>query len=80
MLFRSLLKMGLVDAVQVGVMPILLGDGIPLLPPPFQALKLKLTNQKIFKSGIVLLDYDIERPTAVGPERKRKLATAKKRR
>src|SRR5882724_1046907 len=33
-LFRSLLDLRLVDAVEVAVLPVLLGGGIPLLPPP----------------------------------------------
>ena len=33
-LFRSLLEDGLVDTVEVALIPILLGGGIPLLPPP----------------------------------------------
>ena len=33
-LFRSLLDAGLVDTVEVAIMPVLLGEGIPLLPPP----------------------------------------------
>jgi dihydrofolate reductase len=32
-LFRSLLDARLVDTVEVAVMPVLIGDGIPLLPP-----------------------------------------------
>src|SRR3954471_2043818 len=32
-LFRSLLDAGLVDLVEVAVMPIMLGSGVPLLPP-----------------------------------------------
>ena len=32
-LFRSLLDAGLVDTVELAVMPVLLGSGIPLLPP-----------------------------------------------
>ena len=32
-LFRSLLDLGLVDTVEVSVIPVLLGCGIPLLPP-----------------------------------------------
>ena len=32
-LFRTLLERGLVDSVEVAVMPVLLGEGIPLLPP-----------------------------------------------
>src|SRR5262249_54438911 len=33
LLFRSLAAAGLVDAVEVAVIPVLLGKGIPLLPP-----------------------------------------------
>ena len=33
-LFRSLLEAELVDAVEVAVIPVLLGAGIPLLPSP----------------------------------------------
>ena len=32
-LFRSLLDAGLVDTVEVAVVPVLLGAGVPLLPP-----------------------------------------------
>ena len=32
-LFRTLLAAGLVDTVELAVIPVLLGDGIPLLPP-----------------------------------------------
>ena len=33
MRFRSLLDAGLVDSVELAVMPVLLGSGVPLLPP-----------------------------------------------
>jgi dihydrofolate reductase len=60
-LFRSLLDAGLVDTVEVAIMPILLGEGIPLLPPPARQTKLKLTGQKVYsKTGIVLLEYSVE--------------------
>ena len=58
-LFRSLLDAGLVDTVEVAVMPVLLGGGIPLLPPPAERAKLKLTGQKVYKAGIVLLEYAV---------------------
>jgi dihydrofolate reductase len=41
-LFRSLLDRAFVDTVEVAVIPILLGGGIPLLPPPARQAKLKL--------------------------------------
>jgi dihydrofolate reductase len=55
-LFRSLLDAGLVDAVEVAVMPVLLGGGVPLLPAGGRA-KLNLTGSKVYKSGIVALEY-----------------------
>ncbi|MCA1650657.1 MAG: dihydrofolate reductase family protein [Acidobacteria bacterium] len=63
--FRSLLTAGLVDTVEVAVVPVLLGSGIPLLPPG-AATKLKLADQKTLPaSGIVALSYSI--PGGVGP-------------
>jgi dihydrofolate reductase len=58
-LFRSLLDAGLVDTVELAVMPVLLGSGIPLLPPGNTA-KLKLTDQKTLPaSGIIFLSYSV---------------------
>jgi dihydrofolate reductase len=56
-LFRSFLDAGLVDTVEVGVIPVLLGGGIPLLAVPAKEAKLKLTGHRVYKSGIVLLEY-----------------------
>ena len=59
-LFRSLLKAGLVDRVEVSLIPVLLGGGIPLLPPPAARAKLKLRKQRLYeKTGTVGLEYDI---------------------
>jgi dihydrofolate reductase len=59
-LFRSLLGAGLVDGVDVGIIPVLLGGGIPLLPSPAERKKLTLRNRRIYeKSGIVGLEYDV---------------------
>jgi len=60
LLFRSLLKLGLVDSVEVAVIPVLVGGGIPLLPPPAGRAKLKLTGHRVYKkSGIVSLEYAV---------------------
>ena len=59
-LFRSLSDAGLVDTVEVAVMPVLLGGGIPLLPTPARRSKLKLTGHKVYKAGLVSLEYAIE--------------------
>lgn len=59
-LFRELLDLGLVDTVEVAVIPVLLGAGIPLLPSPAKQAKLKLTNSKVYKTGIVSLEYAVK--------------------
>jgi dihydrofolate reductase len=60
-LFRSLLDAGLVDRIEVGVVPVLLGGGIPLLASPAQRAKLTLCGHRIYeKTGSVGLEYDIE--------------------
>lgn len=60
-LFRSILELGLVDTVEIAVIPVLLGGGIPLLPPTASQVKLKLTGHRVCeKSGIVLLEYAID--------------------
>jgi dihydrofolate reductase len=60
LLFRSLLDAGLVDAVDVAVVPVLLGGGIPLLPPPARRAKLALTGHRVYKTGIVSLEYAVK--------------------
>lgn len=63
-LFRSLLEAGLVDTVEVAVVPVLLGQGVPLLPIMSGWTHLVLTNTKTYPSGIVGLSYDVRRKKA----------------
>jgi dihydrofolate reductase len=57
-LFRSLLELGVVDAVEVAVIPVLLGGGLPLLPHPARHSKLKLVTHRVYeKTGTVSLEY-----------------------
>lgn len=59
-LFRSLLAAGQVDEVSVSVIPVLLGAGIPFLPPPADRATLRLRQHRIYeKSGTVGLEYEI---------------------
>jgi dihydrofolate reductase len=66
LLFRSLLEARLVDTVEVSVVPVLLGEGIPLLPPrpSSERFELKLVSRRALKSGIVSLEYDVENEPA----------------
>ena len=60
-LFRSLAEAGLVDTVEVAVIPILLGAGIPLLPSPAERIKLTLAAHKVYKTGSVALEYAVHK-------------------
>lgn len=60
-LFRSLLDARLVDAVEAAVIPVLIGEGIPLASPSPERAKLKLIRTRVYeKSGIALLEYAVE--------------------
>jgi dihydrofolate reductase len=64
-LFRSLLQANLVDRVEVSLIPVLLGGGIPFLPPPAPQTKLRLLEQRLYKkTGIVGLEYEVISSTA----------------
>jgi dihydrofolate reductase len=65
-LFRSLLEARLVDAVEVSVIPVLLGEGISLLPPKpsSERFELKLASSRTFEMGIVSLEYAVEYESA----------------
>ena len=59
-LFRGLLEARLVDHIEVAMIPVLLGGGIPLLPSPAPRAKLVLRKERLYKkSGTVLLEYEI---------------------
>lgn len=60
-LFRSFFDAGLVDGVEVAVLPVLLGTGIPLLPPPYSPTKLRLIRHHLYRSGRMSLAYEVER-------------------
>src|SRR6266852_4845311 len=58
-LFRSLAEAGMVDTVEVSVIPILLGDGVPLAPNLSKWINLSLVHHKVYSSGAVSLEYAI---------------------
>jgi dihydrofolate reductase len=63
MLFRSLVDDGLVDEVDVAVMPVLLGSGTPLLPEG-RRQTLHLEKSKVLPSGILMLTYSVNEQVA----------------
>lgn len=61
-LFGELARAGLVDGVDVAIIPIVLGDGVPLMPSSGPRLPLQLQTHRLYpKSGILFLEYDVVR-------------------
>jgi len=59
--FRSLAELEMVDTVEVAVIPVLLGEGVPLLPGPAKRISLKFTGHRLYaKTGIMLLEYAVQ--------------------
>jgi dihydrofolate reductase len=58
-LFAILLDAGVVDAIEVAVIPVILGAGRPLLPEG-RRTRLRLTSNRTYqKTGIVALEYAV---------------------
>jgi dihydrofolate reductase len=61
-LFRSLHEAGLVDTVEVALVPVLLGGGVPLMGGGPCRVPLRLKSSKSLKTtGIQMLEYEIVR-------------------
>lgn len=61
-LFRQLAEAGLVDGVDVAIIPIVLGGGLQLLPAPGPRLPLTLRKHHLYpKTGTLFVEYDVKR-------------------
>lgn len=59
-LFRQLAHAGLVDGVDVAIIPVLLGGGLPLLATPGPTLRLRLRSHRLYAaSGTLVVQYDV---------------------
>jgi dihydrofolate reductase len=54
----QLAEKNLIDAYQLMIDPVALGNGTPIFKGIKHMPALKLTNSKVFKSGVVLLSYE----------------------
>jgi dihydrofolate reductase len=66
-LARAFLNADLVDRLYLGVVPVLLGEGIPLFPSGFPQRNFTLLENKIYSRGLISLTYERARPK---PKRK----------
>jgi dihydrofolate reductase len=58
-LFRNLLALHEVDTIDITTIPVLLGDGTPLMSPPYFPINLTLLNHRAYKSGTTSATYAI---------------------
>jgi len=56
-LARDFLKADLVDELYIGIVPVLLGEGIPLFPSGFPQRDFALVENKTFSKGLISLKY-----------------------
>ena len=63
-LAREFLKADLVDEIHLGVVPVLLGEGIPLFPSGFPQRDFSLIENKAYGKGLISLKYKRVRRTA----------------
>lgn len=57
-LVRDFLRDDLVDELHLGIVPMLLGGGIPLFPAGFPQREFKLRENRSFAKGLVFLEYE----------------------
>ena len=66
-LLASLLAEGMVDTVEVGISPVLLGQaGVQMLaplPPLDRPVRLDLTGSRAYPSGLLVAEYAVRRPS-----------------
>jgi dihydrofolate reductase len=60
-LARAFLSADLVDRLYLGVVPVLLGEGIPLFPSGFPQREFTLIENKTYSKGLIALTYERSR-------------------
>jgi dihydrofolate reductase len=60
-LARDFLKADLVDELYIGMVPVLIGAGIPLFPPGFPQREFSLAENKTYSKGLIALKYKRKR-------------------
>jgi dihydrofolate reductase len=59
-IIASFLDEGAIDEFIISVVPVLIGEGIPLLAPRHRDVPLRLRSVQQFPDGVVQLHYDVE--------------------
>lgn len=59
-LIQTCMQDHLVDELRLFVHPLLLGEGLPLLPPPSESVSLDLLDQRVYANGLLELHYRVK--------------------
>lgn len=62
-LIKTFINLGLIDIYKISVHPVVLSSGKPLFEDLKERIELKLTDTRVFKSGVVELTYEPEKTT-----------------
>ena len=62
-LIASFLDAGAIDEFIVSIVPVFIGEGIPLIAPQHRHTPLSVRSVKSFPDGVVQVHYDVLRPT-----------------
>ena len=57
-LTRDFLKEDLVDELYLGIVPVLVGEGVPLFAPGFPQREFTLTENRTYSGGLIALKYE----------------------
>jgi dihydrofolate reductase len=57
-LARAFLEEDLIDELYLGIVPVLIGEGVPAFPPKFSGRNFKLVENKTFSQGLIALRYE----------------------
>jgi dihydrofolate reductase len=60
-LIKTFIHLGLIDIYKISVHPVVLGSGKPLFEDLKERIGLRLTDTRVFKSGVVELTYEPEK-------------------
>jgi dihydrofolate reductase len=71
---QEFLKEDLVDELYLGIVPVLIGEGIPMFAAGFPQREFTLTESKAYSGGLIALKYErVRRKTAVKATTARRL-------
>ncbi len=60
-LIASFLDAGHLDEFDIHVIPVLIGEGIPLVAPRHRDIQLNLRHSQTYADGVVRLQYEVQR-------------------